>query len=117
MNKLILNYRSFCFSLLVVSLCRQLRNEKKEYVLSDQLLRSATAVGAIIREAEYDQSGADFIRNMNIALKAANETEYWLDLLKDSGFLDYEKHHVLTNALNEIVRMLISTIIVAKESQ
>jgi len=113
----VLKNKSFDFGVKIVAFCLQLRNEKKEFVLSNQLLRSGTAIGALIREAEYGQSRADFINKMSIALKEANETEYWIDLLKASEFLDSEKHMVLCMALKEILRILIVTIKTAKSNQ
>ncbi len=116
MKNTILKDKSFEFGIMIVTFCQQLRKEKKEYVLSRQLLRSGTAVGALVREAEFGQSRADFINKMNIALKEANETDYWLDLLKASGYLDLEKHCSLSTALKELLRMLIATVKTAKKN-
>lgn len=80
--------KSYAFALRVIRLYKYLITEQKEYALSEQVLRSGTAIGALIKEAEYAQSKADFINKMNIALKKVNETEYWLLLLKDSGYMD-----------------------------
>ena len=74
--------KSLAFSIRIVKLFKHLNETKKEFILSKQLLRSATAIGALIREAEQAQSKADFLNKMNIALKEANETVYWLILLK-----------------------------------
>jgi four helix bundle protein len=71
-----------------VKLNQHLCTEKNEYVLSKQLLRSGTAIGALIREAEFGQSRADFRSKMSIALKEANETDYWLNLLKDTNYIN-----------------------------
>ena len=79
--------KSCAFALRIIKLYQYLTAEKKEYVLSKQILRSGTGVGALIKEAEHAQSKADFINKMNIALKEANETEYWLMLLKDSHYI------------------------------
>lgn len=76
--------KSYAFAIRVVRLSRFLQQDKKEFVLSKRVLRSGTAIGALIREAEFGQSRADFTSKMNIALKEANETEYWLSLLKDT---------------------------------
>ena len=72
--------KSYAFAIRTVNLYRFLCDEKKEFVLSKQLLRSGTAIGALIREAEFGQSKADFTSKMSIALKEANETHYWLNL-------------------------------------
>jgi four helix bundle protein len=101
---------------MIVAFCQQLRKENKEYVLSKQLLRSGKAVGALIREAEYAQSHADFICKLNIALKEANETEYWLDLLNATGYLDNDHHTNLSDIIRELLRMLIASIKTARQN-
>ena len=92
-----------------------MRDEKKEYVLSKQLLRSGTAVGALIREAEFGQSLADFRSKMSIALKEANETDYWLNLLKDTGYLNEKLFQSISEDCIELIKMLISTVKTTKE--
>ena len=87
MSKAILKEKSCNFAIRTVNLNRYLRDEKHEYILSKQILRSGTAIGALIREAEFGQSRADFRNKMYIALKEANETDYWLNLLKDTNLL------------------------------
>ena len=83
--KSLMQDKSYAFAVRIVKLCIHL-NENKEFVLSKQLLRSGTAVGALLREAEFAQSTADFINKQSIALKEANETIYWLDLLHDTDY-------------------------------
>ena len=85
--------KSYVFALRVIKAYKFLSEEKREFVLSKQMLRSGTAIGALVREGEHAQSKADFINKMNIALKEANETEYWLMLLKDSDYFD-EKSYI-----------------------
>ena len=80
--------KSYAFALRVIKAYKYLGSEQREFVLSKQLLRSGTSIGALIREAEHAESKADFIHKMNIALKEANETEYWLMLLHDSEYID-----------------------------
>src|SRR5260221_14015691 len=80
--------KSLLFAVRVVKLYKHLCTEKKEYVISKQLLRSGTAIGALIREAEHAESKLDFIHKMAVALKEANETEYWLELLKETQYLE-----------------------------
>lgn len=75
------------FALRVVKMCRHLRDDKQEYVISKQLLRSGTAIGALIREAEHAESRFDFVHKMSIALKEASETDYWLQLLHQSDYI------------------------------
>ena len=79
--------KSFAFALRVVKLAKYLESEKKEFVLSRQVLRSGTAISALVREAEHAESRADFVHKMNIALKEASETLYWLDLLHQGGYI------------------------------
>lgn len=76
--------KSFAFAVRVVKLAQYLSREKKEFVLSKQILRSGTSIGAMVREAEHAESKADFTHKMNIALKEANETLYWLELLHET---------------------------------
>lgn len=85
-RKNIIKEKSFAFAIEVVNLYKVLA-EKKEFVLSRQMLRSGTSIGANIREAEHAQSRADFIHKLSISLKEANETEYWLDLLHETKYL------------------------------
>ncbi len=110
MKENVLKEKSFAFALRVVKCFQYLQTEKKEYVLSKQFLRSGTAIGALVREAEQGESKADFIHKLAIALKEANETEYWLLLLKEGGYLDtisFESIH--TNCV-ELLKLLISII-------
>jgi four helix bundle protein len=110
MSKSILKDKSYAFAILIVKLSQLLVNERKEYVLSKQLLRSGTAVGALIREAEFAQSKADFINKMSISLKEANETLYWLDLLKDTDYITNAHHQQLHSSCKELVAMLVSSV-------
>lgn len=106
--------KSFAFALRIVKLSRFLQADKKEYVLSKQVLRSGTAVGALVREAEHAESKADFIHKMNIALKEANETLYWLDLLHQSDLLDSKPHESIRNDSEEMLKLLISIVKTSK---
>ncbi len=108
--------KSYAFALEVVKLSKVLQDESKEFVLSKQILRSGTSIGAQIREAEHAQSRADFIHKMSIALKEANETEYWVDILHDSGFMDESMYKIYHDQISEILRMLISIVKSAKRS-
>ena len=101
--------KSYAFSLRVIRMHDFLCN-KKEFILSKQFLRSGTAIGALIREAQYAQSRPDFINKMSIALKEANETEYWLNLFKDSGYIDDKQFESINFDHKELLRMLISTV-------
>jgi four helix bundle protein len=85
-NKNVIKEKSFLFAIEIVALYKTL-TDQKEFVLSKQLLRSGTSIGANVREAEHAQSKADFIHKLSISLKEANETEYWLDLLYETKYL------------------------------
>src|SRR3990172_6194664 len=102
--------KSFALALRMVRLAKHLQDEKKEFVLSRQVLRSGTAIGALIREADQAQSRADFISKMNIALKEANETDYWLDLLHQSGYISQESHESIHPQIQEVLKLLVSIV-------
>jgi four helix bundle protein len=102
--------KSFGFALKVVKLCKSLQEERREYVLSKQLLRSGTAIGALVREAEQAESRADFAHKMSIALKEANETLYWLDLLHQSEYMSSQVYEPLRIDSEELFRLLTSIV-------
>ena len=107
--------KSFDFALRVVKLYKYSATDKKEYVLGKQLLRSGTSVGAMVREAEQAESKADFIHKLSIALKEANESEYWLELLHQSDYIDDKGFQSISSDLKEILRLLTSIIKTAKK--
>jgi four helix bundle protein len=116
MAKSIVAEKSYRFAIRIVKLYKWLSEEKKEYVLSKQLLRSGTAIGALLMEAEHAQSKLDFLNKTNIALKEANETGYWLMLLKDTSYItQYEFENVFSDA-EELVRILASIVKTTKVS-
>jgi len=102
--------KSYAFALRIIKLYKFLVAEQKEFVLSKQILRSGTSIGANVKEAEHAQSKADFLHKMNIALKEANETEYWLMLLKDSGYIDEKSYNSIYPDIVEILKLLISIV-------
>ncbi|MBI5762869.1 MAG: four helix bundle protein [Planctomycetes bacterium] len=107
--------KSFAFAVRVVNLHRNLTGEKMEYVLSKQLLRSGSAIGALVREAEQAESKADFVHKMAIALKEANETEYWLLLLLETGYLTANEAESILTENKELLKLLTSIIKTAKQ--
>ena len=107
--------KSFLFAVRIVKLSKHLNTAKKEYVLSKQLLRAGTSVGANIAEAEQAQSKADFISKMNIALKEAVETNYWLRLLQASDYLSDAEFSSIHSDCRELEKMLTSIIKTAKQ--
>ncbi len=97
-----------------VKLYKHLTTEKKEFVLSKQLLRSGTSIGANIRESRNAQSPADFINKMSIALKEADETQYWFELLYNTEYISEEEFTSINTDVNELISMLISVIKTSK---
>jgi four helix bundle protein len=112
----VLQQKSYSFALNIVKVCKQYVVDHKEYVLGKQLLKSGTAIGALVREAEFAQSKADFISKLSIALKESNETIYWISLLRDSEYLEPVKASNLLADNEELSRMLISSIKTAKSN-
>jgi len=102
--------KSYNFALRIIKLYKWFIQEHKEFVLSKQLLRCGTAVGALIKEAEHAQSKADFLNKMNVALKEANEVEYWLMLLKDSGYLSEKEFTSIHTDCQELIKLLVSIV-------
>ena len=110
----IIKNKSFDFALRTVRAYQFLIEQKKEYVLSKQMLRSGTSIGAMVREAEQAESSTDFVHKMSIALKEANETEYWIELLAQAGYLDETTFNSLKADITEILKLLISIIKTSK---
>lgn len=108
--------KSFAFALRIVK-CYKFLVDSKEFVLSKQLLRSGTAIGALVREAEHAESSADFIHKMAIAQKEANETEYWLELLFRSEYLEATQYNSIISDIQELNKILASIIITSKEKK
>ncbi|MGE8341088.1 MAG: four helix bundle protein [Flavobacterium sp.] len=111
----IIKTKSFNFALRIIKLFQFLKDDKKEYVLSKQLLRSGTAIGALIRESEQAESKKDFIHKLAIAQKEANETDYWLELLFQSNYLNEIQFQSLKSDIVEINKILASIIITSKQ--
>ena len=105
-----IEYKSFHFSVRVVKLARHLQDEKKEYILSKQLIRSGTSIGANVVEAQQAQSRADFVSKLNIALKEAVETNYWLRLLKETEYLSEVEFSSIITDCRELEKLLTSII-------
>lgn len=106
LNKNIIEDKSFDFAVRIVNLYKHLTIDKKEYVLSKQMLRSGTSIGANVSEAERGQSRADFNAKMNVALKEANETYYWLRLLYATEYLTEKEFASIKNDIDEILAVL-----------
>ncbi|MCK9338140.1 MAG: four helix bundle protein [Arcobacteraceae bacterium] len=111
----ILRDKSYKFSLRIIKLNKFLQ-EKSEFVLSKQVLKSGTAIGAMVSESKYAQSKLDFINKLSIALKEANETKYWIDLLVDSEYITKQMYDSINPDIEELLRLLISSINTLKNS-
>ena len=111
----ILRDKSKEFAKQIVILCRTVKQEHHESVLTNQLLRSGTSIGANIHEAQYAQGTKDFISKLEISLKEVYETEYWLQLLFETGYIDEQTYKPIQNCCGAIRRMLISSIRTIKE--
>lgn len=116
MKENILKNKSFDFAVRIVNLFKYLKDDKKEFVLSKQILRSGTSVGAMVREAEHAQSKADFVNKLSIAQKEINETIYWLELLSATDFLTKEQYESINTDAVEIIKLITTSIKTAKQS-
>lgn len=107
--------KSRAFAIRMINCYRYLTEEKNEFVISKQILRSGTSIGANTRESKNAQSRMDFLSKLNIALKEADETEYWLDLLHATKYLDDKMFNSLNEDCTEIIKMLTAIIKTLKE--
>ena len=103
------------FAVKIINMCKSIKEKKRESVLTNQLMRSGTSIGANIHESKYAHGTADFISKMQIALKECYESEYWLELLNRTGYIDDEQYKSIINNCGQIRRMLISSINTVKE--
>lgn len=111
----IIKDKSFAFAVRVVKLYKYLCEEKKEFVMSKQLLRSGTSVGANVREAVNAESKKDFIHKLAIAQKEADESYYWIELLKETAFIDEKEYQSLEADILELLKITKSIIITTKQ--
>lgn len=109
----VLQEKSKVFALQIIKVCNEIRQNKRESVLTNQLIRSGTSIGANIQEAAYAHGKADFVAKLQIALKECSESEYWLELLIESGY--YEDKTIFDQCI-EIKKLLISSINTAKKN-
>lgn len=112
----IIEKRSFDFAIVIIRMYERLINDKKEFILSKQLLRSGTSIGANVKEGLRGQSRKDFMAKMNIALKEANETEYWIKLLMETDYLNRNEDIKLLEECREICKILNSIVKSTKAS-
>ncbi len=116
MNENVIKIKSFKLAIRIVKLYQYLGNDKREFVLSKQVLRSGTSVGAMVREAEHAESKTDFKHKMAIAQKEANETLFWLELLKETDYLTKEQFQTIYDDTVEIIKLLTSIIKTTKQN-
>ena len=117
MKENIITEKSKAFALRIIKLYKYLYDEKREFVLSKQLLRSGTSVGANTREAIRGQSKPDFYAKLNTALKEAEESAYWLELLHESGYIDANQFDSIFSNCDEIISLLVSITKTQKENK
>ncbi len=110
MRENVIKNKSFAFAVRIVKLYQFLCEQKKEFILSKQLLRSGTSVGAMVREAEHAETKNDFKHKMGIAQKEINETIYWLELLKETDYLTNEQFESMNKDAVEIIKLITSII-------
>ncbi|MBO7067988.1 MAG: four helix bundle protein [Bacteroidaceae bacterium] len=113
---MLIDKRSYLFALRIVKAYKYLTKQQNEYILSKQMLRSGTSIGAMMREAKFAQSRADFVNKASIALKEANETLYWLELLHDSEYIDEKTFNSIYIEADEITAILASIVKSTKEN-
>ncbi len=112
-----LKEKSFAFAIRIVKLYQYLSEQKEESIMSKQILISGTAIGALVREAQQAESRADFIHKLAIALKEGNETDYWLDLLKETNYINKKEHESIKTDILELLKLLTSIIKTTKAKQ
>jgi four helix bundle protein len=113
-DKNLIKEKSFLLAVRIVNLYQYLRETKKEFVLSKQMLRSGTAVGALVREAQNAESRADFVHKLSIAQKECDETVYWLELLNKTNYLSEKEFESIVLDATELLKMIRSAIITTK---
>src|SRR5687767_3143158 len=110
MKENILKIKSFNFAIRIVNLYKYLKREHREFILSQQIIRSGTSIGALIREAEHGESLRDFAHKLNIGLKEANEAKYWLDLLFATEFITQKMYQSINKDCEELLKLLIASL-------
>ena len=115
MKENVLKLKSFQFAVRIVNLYKYLKKEHAEFILSKQIIRSGTSVGATVREAEHAESIKDFIHKLSISLKEVNETKYWLDLLLSTEYITIEMHDSLNKDCEELLKLLTASVKTSKQ--
>ena len=117
MSQSVMRERAKAFAKDIVLLCREIKSEHKESIMTNQLLRSGTSIGANIHEAQYAQGSRDFVSKLEISLKECYETEYWLELMYETGYIPEERYKPLQNSCGALRCMLISSVNTIKAKQ
>ena len=117
MSDSLIKNKSFSFAIRIIKLYKFLLENKKEYILSKQLLRSGTAIGALVREAQNAESSADFIHKLGMAQKENDETLYWLELMFETSYLEEKEYTSMHNDAIELLKMIRSAIITSKRNR
>jgi len=117
MNGNVIKEKSFRFAVRIVMLCKYLKTEKREYILIKQLMRSGTSIGANVRESQNAESKADFIHKLAIAQKEADETLFWLELLKETDYITAEEFRSLESDASELLKLIRSIILTTKKNK
>ena len=117
MSQSVMRERARAFAKDIVLLCREIKSEHKESIMTNKQLRSGTSIGANIHEAQYAQGSRDFVSKLEISLKECFETEYWLELMYETGYIPEERYKPLQNSCGALRRMLISSVNTIKAKQ
>ena len=112
-----LQEKSLNFAVHIVNVCKTLQTDKKEYIATNQLMRSGTSIGANVTEARHAQSKPDWYAKMKIADKEANESKYWIEVLHRTGYIDAQLSSVLLKEIEEIIRIIVSSCITAQKKK
>ena len=110
-----LHKKSYTFAVRIVNMVKHINSTQKEFCITNQILRSGTAIGALVREAEFAQSPQDFVNKLSIALKEGNETFYWLNILHDTAYIDQASFESMLKDCNELIALLVSSIKTSKQ--
>ena len=111
-----LTKKSYLFGVRIVKMVKYIKCTPKEYGMLNQVFRSGTAIGALVSEAAYAQSPADFVNKLSVALKECNETLYWLNILKDTEYLNEKEYESMNTDCREVLALLISSIKTTKQN-
>ncbi len=106
----ILKSKSFDFAIRIINLYKYLKKKHGEYIISQQIIKAGTSIGALVREAEFAESRKDFLHKLNISLKEANESVYWLELLYATGYINKKMFDSMINDAIQLLKMLISSV-------